>query len=169
MTKNQKKVNRLNCEELDSDTEKLLWKRDFKSAENKARSKIKSDGSSKNYYTLALTLFASGFFKNNVKKIRQAKKYYKKIILEFPNTLHSYLAQARLKEENKKLRESLPSYFKAFKKCQTARNAVHIGNVYYQLGKRQLAKKYYLIAERLKKGSAKHHLESIKKEARQNP
>lgn len=152
------------CVELDQEIEKLLCDRKLAKAENLARLKMRKFNNPKIHYSLAITLATIGFLQNIDLKKKQAKKYYGKIIERFPNTMHAYLSEARLQEESYNLKNALPFYKKAFSKCRTGRNAVHIGNVYRQLKKIALAKRYYLIAEKLEKGSAAHHLKSLLKE-----
>ncbi|MBD3282369.1 MAG: hypothetical protein GF387_02055 [Candidatus Portnoybacteria bacterium] len=158
MANKKQKVN--NCTELDPEVKELISKRDLIKAEKLARKKIKEKIPT-NYYTIALTLATIGFLKNKEEKKKEAKKYYKKIIREFPNTMHAYLSEARIREENYKPKEALPFYKKAFKKCPTKLNALHIGNIYKQLNKPSLAKKYYLLAEKKRRGFAAHHLKML--------
>ena len=157
-------IKNVNSRELDPEIERLLWQRNLDRAEQRARKKVILRKNSLNLYSLALALATIGFLKNNSRKKTSAIKYYKEIIKLFPLSLHAYLAKARLYEEKKHLKKALPFYKQAFRKYPTARNAVHIGNIYRQLHRKSLAKKYYRLAEKLEKGSAVHHLTAISKE-----
>lgn len=149
MKKNHKKVNS-DCAELDLDVRGLIIKRNFVKAERLAKEKLKRSNVPVNYYTLALSLATHGFLQNINSKKQEAKKYYKKIIENFPNTMHAHLAKARIYEENYKLKYAIPFYKKALEMCPTSLNAIHIGNAYKQLKKLGLARKYYLLAKNYK-------------------
>lgn len=146
------KNNSLNkdCLEINLRVRKLVIDRKFPEAEKLARKNLTITKSPINYYSLALTLATYGFLQNKKSKKQQAKIYYKQIIKKFPNTMHAYLAEARIREESYKLKYAIPFYKKAFKLCPTSLNAIHISNAYKQTGKLKLFKKYHLIAENLK-------------------
>ena len=146
-----RKAKKDNCLEIDLKLRKLLSGRKLKQAENLARKNVKEFNDPESFYGLALTLATVGFLKNINSKKKKAQQYYRKIISKFPGTMHAYLSQARIKEESYKLKEALPFYKKAFKKYPTTLNAIHIANIYKQLNKAPLAKKYYSIAEKIKK------------------
>jgi len=124
-----------NCLEMNLRARKLVAKRDFVEAEKLARKNLKISKNPINYYTLALTLATYGFLQNKDSKKQQAQKYYREIIKKFPGTMHAHLAEARIREENYKLKYAIPFYRKAFKSCPTPLNALHIKNARKQLKK----------------------------------
>lgn len=126
------------CLEMNLKVRKLVVDRKFPEAEKLARKNLKKSATPINYYTLALTLAAYGFLRNKKIKKQQAKKYYTEIIKKFPNTMHAYLAEARIREESYKLKYAIPFYKKAFKLCPTPLNAIHIKNARKQLKKSAL-------------------------------